>query len=283
MTRRVQSCYITNMNRYISSYINRAEFSSEPITVNSCGNYLITDQNFRTYRECGTSDYQLVYVRRGELVDNAAKTHVSDETAIFFAPHQKHDYVYVAEKSTDVFWIHFGGSGVEELLASYGISADNVYRLTSQTPLDGYFNDVIHEITRKNDFYKESSVLSLRKILITLGRCAKLEKTDRSVPGAFNKVLEQMYVENIKFNVDDCAKLCCVSPSRFAHYFKQKVGMSPHAFHAQIVAGKAKDLVMNSELNIGEIAETLGFTDIYYFSRFYKKYFGVSPLKHRKS
>ena len=270
------------MNRYVSSYIDRKEFSTDPITVNSCGNYLITDQNFRTYREYGTPDYQLIYVRRGELVDNATKTRITDETVVFFAPGQKHDYVYVAEKSTDVFWLHFGGSGAAELLESYGVSTLKAYELATPNNLDGYFNDVIHEITRKNVFFKESCVLTLRKILISLARCRELEKADRSIPGTINKVIERMYLENIKFNVDDCAELCCVSPSRFAHFFKQKIGMSPHAFHSQIVAGKAKDLVTNSELNIGEIAETLGFTDIYYFSRFYKKYFGVSPQNHRK-
>lgn len=271
------------MNRYISSYIDRADFSSDPVTVNSCGNYRITDQNFRTYRENGTHDYQLIYVRHGELIDNQSKRKITDETVIFFPPEKKHDYTYIAEKSTDVFWLHFGGSGVGDLLSSYEISTDKIYKTNSSDNLDNYFNDVIREIALKNDLFREACVLNLRQILIRLTRCSKIENDNQSVPDVFNKVIEKMYLENIKFNVNDCAELCCVSPSRFAHFFKQKVGTSPHAFHSRIIANKAKDLVTNSQLNISEIAESLGFTDIYYFSRFYKKHFGVSPQKHRKT
>ena len=44
---------------------------------------------------------------------------------------------------------------------------------------------------------------------------------------------------------------------------------------------RAQDLLKNSEFNINEIAQKCGYTDIAYFSRCFKKRFGVSPSSWR--
>jgi AraC-like DNA-binding protein len=45
----------------------------------------------------------------------------------------------------------------------------------------------------------------------------------------------------------------------------------------------AESLVMYSDLNVGEIAESLNFIDIYSFSRFFKRQTGKSPRDFRKT
>lgn len=44
----------------------------------------------------------------------------------------------------------------------------------------------------------------------------------------------------------------------------------------------AKQVLKTSAVSIGEIAELLSFSDIYSFSRFFKKYTGMSPSEYRK-
>jgi AraC family L-rhamnose operon regulatory protein RhaS len=44
---------------------------------------------------------------------------------------------------------------------------------------------------------------------------------------------------------------------------------------------RAKKLLKNTTLSIGEIAHTVGFTDYNYFSRVYKKTYGKSPKRYR--
>jgi two-component system response regulator YesN len=45
---------------------------------------------------------------------------------------------------------------------------------------------------------------------------------------------------------------------------------------------QAKILLKNSEKAISEIAEAVGFNDYNYFSRIFKKYYGISPRDYRK-
>ena len=271
------------MNHYTGAYINRAEFSRGELTVNSCGNYLITQEDFHTYREHGTHDFQMVYLHKGELVEHTCNKRYTDETVLFFLPETKHDYTYIAQKNTDVFWMHFGGTDVRDILKKYNIDPGTAYHLAdSPNPLRGLFYEIIREITIKDAYFKESCIASFHHILIFLSRYTQMAG-GTALPRSFQKVIETMYMEHAPFDMKTYAEMCCLSVSRFAHMFKQVTGSSPHALYMQIKANKAKDLILNSELNISEIAENLGFSDIYYFSRFYKKYFGVSPSKHRKT
>lgn len=43
----------------------------------------------------------------------------------------------------------------------------------------------------------------------------------------------------------------------------------------------AKDMLKNSDKNVSEIAEALGFADSRYFSKLFKKEVGVKPTDYR--
>ena len=45
---------------------------------------------------------------------------------------------------------------------------------------------------------------------------------------------------------------------------------------------QAQALLLNPSLNIGQIAISVGFSDIYYFSRAFKKHFGQTPTQMQK-
>lgn len=45
----------------------------------------------------------------------------------------------------------------------------------------------------------------------------------------------------------------------------------------------AQSLLENTEYNIGEIAEIVGYDNPLYFSRVFKKEYGVSPAQYRKN
>ena len=94
------------------------------------------------------------------------------------------------------------------------------------------------------------------------------------------------YIEEHKFenfHIDDVANECGLSPTHFRRLFKEKTGVSPIKYKNHLVIQKAKDLLQNTSMNIGEIAIALGFYDIYSFSRFFKTYTSVSPEAFRKN
>ena len=63
---------------------------------------------------------------------------------------------------------------------------------------------------------------------------------------------------------------------------KAVTGWSVNSLIREIRIKEARLLLKNSELNISEIAYSIGFSDPLYFSKYFKKEMGIAPLQYRK-
>jgi len=67
----------------------------------------------------------------------------------------------------------------------------------------------------------------------------------------------------------------------FARSFKQAIGLSPHQYLIRCRIERAKTLLLQNDLPIIEIAQSLGFTDQSHLSRHFKQQTGVTPHQWR--
>ncbi|MDK8180113.1 AraC family transcriptional regulator [Paenibacillus sp. UMB4589-SE434] len=65
--------------------------------------------------------------------------------------------------------------------------------------------------------------------------------------------------------------------------FKKQVRTSPIDYLIQLRMSKAKHLLLSTDFTLKEIAESVGYTDSYYFSRIFKKYEGASPTSFKEA
>ncbi|WP_029617756.1 helix-turn-helix domain-containing protein, partial [Pseudorhizobium marinum] len=73
-----------------------------------------------------------------------------------------------------------------------------------------------------------------------------------------------------------------ITPDRLNTAVRRATGQTPtELIHARILS-QAAMLLGGTTMQIGEIAEALGFKDAAYFSRFFKRQAGVSPKSHRE-
>jgi AraC-like DNA-binding protein len=73
-----------------------------------------------------------------------------------------------------------------------------------------------------------------------------------------------------------------LSVSQFSRRFSALYHISANAFMIQQRVEKAKGLLEESTLSVGEISEILGYADVAFFSRQFKSRFGISPSMLRK-
>lgn len=76
------------------------------------------------------------------------------------------------------------------------------------------------------------------------------------------------------------AELNC-SRYHFTRVFKGITGVTPQEFVVKSRIEAAKGLLHSSSYTIGRIANLLGYKDIYFFSRQFKKKTGMSPSRYR--
>lgn len=83
------------------------------------------------------------------------------------------------------------------------------------------------------------------------------------------------YEENI--SADQLADIAGLSPKYFMDAFKKRYGQTTADYIAGLRMSKAKRLMTASSMLLRDIAHEVGYQDEFYFSRKFKRYFGVSP------
>ena len=72
-----------------------------------------------------------------------------------------------------------------------------------------------------------------------------------------------------------------MSESYFRQMFKKYMGSSPLKYRENVRVSWAKKYLKSNLFSVSEIAEKLGYCDIYHFSKVFKVYVGISPSQYR--
>ncbi|MBM7685459.1 response regulator [Defluviitalea raffinosedens] len=89
-------------------------------------------------------------------------------------------------------------------------------------------------------------------------------------------------------NSEDKLSLTFIAEKLYMHknyiseVFKQKTGMSIKQYLTRIKMERAKVLIAEGRLKIYEISDMLGYKDVEYFSKIFKKYTGMTPSQFNK-
>lgn len=86
-----------------------------------------------------------------------------------------------------------------------------------------------------------------------------------------------------KISLDQIAHNMYLSPVYISKIFKEETGESPINYLIKIRLEKAKEILKNDKNgDIKNIANEVGYEDVYHFSKLFKKYYGISPLHYRR-
>lgn len=84
-------------------------------------------------------------------------------------------------------------------------------------------------------------------------------------------------------SIDDLVKISNFERRHFFRIFKEKFGTTPNKYINELRMNKAKSLLVNTNMTIGEISVYCGFQSEHYFSRAFKSREGISPNEYRKN
>ena len=79
------------------------------------------------------------------------------------------------------------------------------------------------------------------------------------------------------FTTEEMSAMTGLSADALRRNFRQLTGTSPVQYLNRLRINRARELLMRADCNVSEAAWRVGFSDIYYFSRLFKKIDGHSP------
>ena len=273
---------------YLNNIIDDFQDNSRPLIVGSCGTYhLHTQPAFHTLRPEGRIDYQLLYIAAGKahFFFEGKEEVVPAGHMVLYRPGEAQNYVYYSADKTEVYWIHFTGNAVEEILAHYEIPAtEHIFFTGTSLTYSQLFSEIIRELQMGEIGFEELLSMYLKQIFLLIRRQIKADHTTSSylleeVSLARDYFLKH-YPESI--SIEDYAASRNMSTCWFIRSFKQITGTTPLQYILSVRIANAQSLLENTDYNVAEVASIVGYENSLYFSRIFKKQNGVSPLDYRK-
>lgn len=130
---------------------------------------------------------------------------------------------------------------------------------------------------------KPVAIAALKEMLAEMeGKVGAQEKTEEDSslsPVVLDMVRTIRKCYGKRLGLDEFAGKYKLSPEYISQLFTRETGVAFSSYLREVRMEAAKDLLLNSELKIYEIAYRVGYPDQTYFSRVFKEYTGVSA-KH---
>lgn len=228
-------------------------------------------------------NYILTYINEGraEFSINGKKVILEENCFYVMYSNGGMSYVTTPDLPWSISWIVTEGKEIEHILAAMGITREHPYMYVRDQHIVKSIYDGIFEKISGTDLASKMECISLvYKLLATLSEEKALESTNGYIDKAL-KYIHARFCENI--NVSRVSENLGLNTNYFSKLFKRNVGISPMQYINLLRIKKAKFLLKNTDMPIGEIADSVGYEDQFYFSRIFKKNEGISPLKYRKS
>lgn len=243
--------------------------------------------------------YQILFITSGNgkhFIDN--KTFNINKGDLFFiAPGQVHKWDF--NETTQGYILNF----TIDFFYSYLVDKDflNNFKFFSQHNTENLFkvNKFFNEFDRmfssikiafNNKKRKEFNLLHVYVLELLLTAVELYESKNKlsddiihysALVNNYEKLIDKHFYE-LRFP-NDYAKLLHVSPNYLNSKCKKFKGQSSGELIRNRILLESKRLLVNTNLSVAEIAFKLSFKDNSYFSRFFKKYIGVSPDGYRRS
>ena len=232
-------------------------------------------------------EYQIVYISDGKgsyRSETAGSYDITGGMILLIFPDEWHTYSPNSNTGWEEYWIGFNGSYAENLMKNLFSLKRPVINIGFNSELLRMMQEVLNISETLPYGYRE--LLSGYTIAIISHISAgsfvqnnKRFKYHDSLEKARNYIFKHAN-EDIDFLY--LADRLNMSYSSLRILFKRETGLALKQFQLEIRLNQAKEILQHQDLTIAEIAERLGFSSGFYFSRLFKKKIGVSPLNYIK-
>ena len=259
-----------------------------PLFVSSCGTYhLLTKPKLPTHRPRGRLDYQIIYIASGKahFYFHGKEEIVTAGNMILYRPKEEQRYYYYGTDHTEVYWVHFTGNNVKNILRSYEIP-DDIHVIHTGTSLEykNLFLQMIQEMKHCKVNYEELLTFHLQHLLIMMHRCLTYKPQGKNISmmkeiDAAVRYFHDNYHKQI--SIEEYAEAHNMSVSWFIRNFKEYTNETPVQYILSLRVSNAQTLLETTDYNVNEISSIVGYDNPFYFSRLFKKTNGMSPSEFR--
>jgi AraC-like DNA-binding protein len=152
---------------------------------------------------------------------------------------------------------------------------------------DAYLAGWLEALWRLHDAHPRRPGIEADALLLAvLCHAAEVERSGRSMAELHPRLAAAVrYLDERPQDDVGAAELARAAGTSYSHLsalFRGRFGCAPLQYHRNRRMQRAQTLLADPYLSVGEVAFQLGFADLNYFVRTFRKTFGISPARWRK-
>ncbi|UUZ84818.1 AraC family transcriptional regulator [Paenibacillus sp. P26] len=232
--------------------------------------------------------YSLHFVLEGEVrFEYQDKRAVVGQGGLFcLFPGMTYHYSIAAEGSPlRLSWVVVDGPRAKALLELAGLTPENPYSYPANAALIDEKMERIQHVMREAANWRPAVSLELQSLLFGwfAGMALDTQHRQKDEPASWIRecidFMELHASEGV--TVQQVAAFAGVHRSYFSSVFTREVGMSPLNYLQKIRMEKAAHLLRETDVSVTEIALSLGYPNLFSFTRAFKNYYSVPPVLFR--
>ena len=156
-----------------------------------------------------------------------------------------------------------------------------VMNISQNEKIGALFKKIFATWVSKNDGYYFECISVLYRIFAEMQKDKSVPKLhSQRIAPAVDMIYNDFLTKDISLSA--LASVCNVGESYFNRLFKEKYGVSPKRYIIQLKINHACELLRLESYSVTQIAELCNFSDVYFFSRQFKDYMGITPTQFVK-
>lgn len=231
------------------------------------------------------NEYQIVYISEGSGFFETKKQQiqVQCDDAILLRPGQWHRYRPKPETGWREYWLGFSGSGFKTIFDNH-FCGRCVFQVRGSVGVREIFETLIATAQENGPALQQNMAAQTNLLLAQLYASTLVHApTAKDALKMVQKAREMMWSpETRSLSLEETARHLGASYSTFRRIFREHTGVGPHQYRLHLKLSHARDLLLNTDLSVKEVAFRSGFEEEQYFCRFFKKIMGKTPSGYRK-
>ena len=272
----IDSEFVRHFNAEIRSHESTEE---EPIVI-ECFGITNPDSNYRVERE-KSHNYVLEYVEEGtgyiEIEDEKFTVNAGDAYLLY--PGTKQKYYSDKDHPFKKYWVNFIGTDVDRMLEALKIKGIHHF---PKCNLMGYFIQLysLDEVFVSSIDFSYFAFSTIISMFVEMKKSLANKTNEDDIAVKIKEMIDAHISENIKV-LDICDELM-LSKTFVIKTFKDKYHVTPNQYKLNRKMEIARNMLINENISIKQIAISLGFIDQYHFSNSFKKHHNMYPSEYRK-
>lgn len=272
---------LSNFEKYQSTVLGKST-----VCLFSCGDSTSTFDNPSVLNRLnGWYDWFCSYCVQGssEISINGESFTIHEGDFLLLPPNTPY---LISFGESDRYWAHFKVLDTELLFSQLNFNKDQyIYSIGKHHSISTAYKNIISETLSFRPYSNELCSCYLTQILSLVSRYTAEQRmssdNEQSKPvEAIINYINKNY--NKPITIEELANIVGYAPRYIFKFFRKVTSVTPVKYINLVRIQKAKELILSTSYKMNEIAEKVGFSDVYYFSRVFKAIEGKSPMQFKK-